>query len=144
MVELIALSVVVVVGVMAILYAVPRYLGGAETDASGPDVLDSLDRLANATLSKPRSVDFGLGLVALVLLGLTVAAYRDPGLLGGVPGQAETIAIILGVVGLAALFGGTYLNVRRGGVYSAEATLVGMSLVGLVFLLLIAVRLLEA
>lgn len=147
MVERIGIALVVVVAVIAILYAIPRYLvssaSNGDHDESSSDVMGLLDELGDAWLSKPRAWDMGLGVVALVFLAAGMMVYLVPTLVGGLAEQVEFVAFSLAGLGLAGIFSTTYLNVRRSGLYSAEATLIGLGLVGSVLILLMVAILVQ-
>lgn len=136
MVELIAISAVVLVGVFAVFLGTPRYVGN---DGSWPDVFGRLDGIANRWLEQSRFLDILVGIVAVVLLGLAVSMFRGGDLLEGPIALAW--ALLLG--GLIGVFTATYINVRRSDLSSAEATLIGGVLVGIVLLVAVVGVLLD-
>ena len=130
MVERIALGAVVLIGVLAIFLVAPRYL----TDEGGwPDVIGQSEAIAQRWLAKPRWLDIGVGIVAVILLGIGVSIFRGAEFIPA-PEAAGWPILVLGFI---ALYAGTYVNVRRSGLSSAEATLIGTSLVGAVLIVAI-------
>ncbi len=128
MVERIALSAVILVGVFAVFLGVPRYM----TDGNGwPDVLGELESLAQTWLGKSVVLDWAIALVGVVFLGLSVSLFGGGDLIEG----PTVLGWGLLVVGFLALYVGSYINIRRKGMSSAEATLIGSSLVGVVLLI---------
>lgn len=141
MVEVIALSVVVAVILLGIMFAVPRYV--ADGSDGWPDILAGLDGVAESWVEKPRIWDIALGVLTIVLLAAGVAIYQDPGMLGDLADSMEFVAHALGILGFVGLYATGYLSVRRTGSTRAEATLIGSSLVGVVLILLISAMLLS-
>ena len=138
MIEIIALSVVVIGVAMGALYAVPRVSSGGATQSGWPDVMGQLEGVAQRWLELSRVVDI---VVLLVGLGLLIGGFQ---MFEEMDGMMAGIGALVAAVGLLAILAGTHVNVRRSGLYSAEATLIGMALVGLILLLIIAVGLVDA
>ena len=135
MVERIGLSVIVVVGVLAVLWAVPRYLS---SDGNWPDILSILLSIADKWEHQTKWLDLVVGIAGVGILGAAAAMFRDPSLVGDLAGQVEFVAFSLAIVGFALLFGTTFVNTRRKGLYSAESTLIAMSLAGLILIVLVS------
>lgn len=137
MVERIALSAAVLIGMFAVFLGVPRYV----TDDGGwPDVIAGMDSIAQRWLGFPRVIDWAVGLLGVVLVGLSVSMFRGADLVAG----PEALGWVFLAIGFLALYAGTYVSVRRGGLSSAEAVLISASLVGIVLLVGVLAILLEA
>lgn len=135
--ELVALSAVVLVVVLGVLFGVPHYRSGSEDDRRWPDPLDRMDAFSRRWIDRPRLWDVALGTLTIVLIAAAVAIYRDPGILGGLAERGGFVAHGLAILGFLGLVGTTHLSVRRAGLRAAEATLIGMILAGVVLLVLI-------
>ena len=127
MVERIAVSAIILVGVFAVFLGVPRYTAG---DDEWPNVLHGFESIAQTWLAKTRWIDVAVALLGVVLVGLGVSIFRGAELIEG----PESLGWALLGIGFLAMYVGTYVNVRRSGLSSAEATLIGSVLVGVVLL----------
>lgn len=137
MVEVLALGAVVTIGVLAVLLGVPRAVGGGHREeyAEWPAMLDRLERVTVNWLSRSRLLDVVIGVLAVVVLAVAVGLFQD--------GASAFIVNVTAALGLAGLFAAAYLSLRRSALSGAEATLIGMSLVGTVLMILIAALLLD-
>lgn len=140
MVERIVLSIVVVVGLLGVLWGVPRF---HSNDGQWPDVLGILLGIATRWSEKTKWLDLVVGVIAVAVLGAAAAIYRDPSIIGELAAQVEFVAFTLAIIGFTLLFATTYVNTKRKGLYSAESTLIGMSLVGVILIVLVSVLLIE-
>lgn len=150
MVELIVMGIVVVLFVLGVLYALPRYLADPESgdgflarEEDWPNVLARLENFARDWTEKPRTWDIGLAAITILLLAAAVFLHQDPSALAGLEEYAEFVVHTLGILGFVGLFAASYLNVRRAGLHGAEASLIGMTLVGTVLMILVVVLLLQ-
>lgn len=136
MVERIALSAVVLVGAFAVFLGGPRLIGA---ENGWPDVLGHLEMIAQRWLGLTRWVDVVVGLVSVGLLGLGIGVFREAEMLD--LGTAAGFGFL--GIGFLFLFSATYINGRRSRLSSAEATLLGSFLVGIVLLVAVVAVLLE-
>ncbi len=138
MVEVLALGAVVTVGVLIVLFGVPRAVGGGHgrTEyAEWPAVIDRLEAITVNWLARSRLLDFAVGVLAIVILAAAVGLY-----------QADASAFIINLaatLGLVGLFASVYLSLRRSALSSAEAVFIGMTLIGTVLMLLVAAVLID-
>lgn len=140
MVEVIAISVAVVIVLLGVMYAVPRFVSGED---GWPDFLAMLDGCAVSWMNRSRIWDAVVAILTLVVLAIAIGLYQDPATLGEMAESAEFVAHILGILGFVGLFATAYVSVRRAGLPSAEATLIGSSLVGIVLMVLVVALLLQ-
>ncbi len=139
MIEVIA-GIVALVVVLAVLFGVPRAVGGGAGTARWPDLLGGLERGVAGWLDRSRLLDLVIGVVTVVVMAAAIMVFQDPSIVGG---GGSVVAYVLGLVGFVGLFATTYLSVRRAGVSSAEATFIGSVLSGVVLLLLIILLLMD-
>lgn len=136
MVERIALSAVVLIGVLAVFLGTPRVL----TDDGGwPDVMGGFEAIAQSWQHKPRYLDAAVAVVGIILLGLGVSMFREAELIAA----PDILGWVFLIVGFPAVYVATYINARRSDLSSAEATLIGATLVGVVLLVAIVGLLLD-
>ena len=136
MVERIALSAVVLVGVLAIFLGGPRVIG---TGDGWPDVLAKLESITQRWLDHTRILDVAVGLIGVILLGLGIGVFREADMLD----LGNPVGFGLLGAGFLFLFASTYINVRRSRLSSAEATLLAAFLVGVVLLVAVVAVLLD-
>lgn len=150
MVERFAISVGVAVVAMGAFFAIPRVIGSNGQQGSiaasdeWPDILAGLDSIVESWLGMNKYLDYVIGLIGVGLLGLSAGAYRDPTLLGGLAEHVDVVAVALAAAGFLGLFIGSYTSLRRSRVSRAEATFIGLCLVGASLMILITVMLLES
>ncbi len=144
MVELIGLSIVLLVVVLGLFFAIPRIVGTEgegsllQREAGWPDLFDASEAVVQRWQQFPRALDAIAAVAAIVIVLAGVELTLGVGMFGlEGEGILEGVGLLFIVLGLALLAGFTYVGVRRGGLSSAESSLVGMSLSGTVLIVLI-------
>lgn len=143
-----AIGVLLFVITLAVLSGVPRAVGttgdGGHGQRGYPDIPAALDGFVGGWLRRGAILDLVAGILSIIVLGVGVLFYRNPGTVGVAgEGTIGAIGVVLMLVGLALVGLVSFLNVRRSGFSNGEALLIAGILGGSGLILLVLLALLE-